>query len=38
MRTAGDLDRFKEFIEQRGSETGAWRGEVPSPDEEDERS
>ena len=27
-RTAGDLDRFKEFIEGRGVETGAWRGEV----------
>ena len=24
----GDLKRFKEFIESRGSETGAWRGEV----------
>lgn len=24
----GDLERFKEFIEARGSETGAWRGEV----------
>jgi uncharacterized membrane protein len=24
----GDLDRFKEFIESRGSETGAWRGEI----------
>ena len=23
-----DLDRFKEFIESRGAETGAWRGEV----------
>lgn len=23
-----DLSRFKEFIENRGSETGAWRGEV----------
>lgn len=23
-----DLERFKEFIEGRGSETGAWRGEV----------
>jgi len=23
-----DLKRFKEFIENRGSETGAWRGEV----------
>jgi uncharacterized membrane protein len=24
----GDLERFKHFIESRGSETGAWRGEV----------
>ena len=23
-----DLERFKDFIEQRGTETGAWRGEV----------
>jgi uncharacterized membrane protein len=23
-----DLDKFKEFIEARGQETGAWRGEV----------
>jgi uncharacterized membrane protein len=28
-RVKGDLQRFKEFIEQRGSETGAWRGDVP---------
>jgi uncharacterized membrane protein len=27
-RATGDLKRFKEFIESRGSETGAWRGEV----------
>ena len=27
-RVKGDLDRFKEFIEGRGAETGAWRGEV----------
>jgi uncharacterized membrane protein len=27
-RAKGDLDRFKEFIEARGAETGAWRGEV----------
>src|SRR5580765_7104110 len=27
----GDLDRFKEFIEKRGHETGAWRGEVDRP-------
>lgn len=24
----GDLKRFKEFIEERGRETGAWRGQV----------
>jgi len=24
----GDLERFKEFIESRGTETGAWRGEI----------
>ena len=28
LRVAGDLQRFKEFIETRGRETGAWRGEV----------
>jgi uncharacterized membrane protein len=28
MRVAGDLERFKTFIESRGRETGAWRGEV----------
>ena len=27
-RIKGDLTRFKEYIESRGSETGAWRGEV----------
>ncbi len=27
-RSEGDLERFKEFIESRGVETGAWRGEV----------
>jgi len=27
-RVQGDLERFKEFIESRGQETGAWRGEV----------
>ena len=30
-RVKGDLERFKEFIENRGSETGAWRGEVEQP-------
>jgi uncharacterized membrane protein len=27
-RVHGDLERFKELIEGRGSESGAWRGEV----------
>ncbi len=27
-RTEGDLERFKKFIESRGVETGAWRGQV----------
>ena len=27
-RIEGDLERFKEFIEARGTETGAWRGQV----------
>lgn len=30
-RAKGDLERFKAFIEARGVETGAWRGEVDSP-------
>jgi uncharacterized membrane protein len=30
-RVKGDLQRFKEFIESRGRETGAWRGDVPAP-------
>jgi uncharacterized membrane protein len=29
-RVKGDLERFKEFVESRGRETGAWRGEVES--------
>ncbi len=28
-KVKGDLERFKEFIEERGHPTGAWRGEVP---------
>ena len=28
-RVKADLERFKQFIESRGQETGAWRGEVP---------
>jgi uncharacterized membrane protein len=27
-RVEGDLKRFKEFIEARGTETGAWRGTI----------
>lgn len=33
LRVEGDLVRFKRFIESRGSETGAWRGEVRTRDE-----
>ena len=28
LRVQGDLIRFKKFIETRGRETGAWRGQV----------
>jgi uncharacterized membrane protein len=28
LRVQGDPERFKEFIEKRGRETGAWRGQV----------
>ena len=28
LRVAGDLERFKEFIETRGPETGGWSGQV----------
>jgi len=27
-RVKGDMERFKDFIEARGTETGAWRGTV----------
>jgi hypothetical protein len=27
-RVEGDLNRFKEFVETRGAETGGWRGEI----------
>jgi uncharacterized membrane protein len=30
-RIKGDLERFREFIESRGQETGGWRGEVDRP-------
>ena len=31
-RIRGDLERFKEFVESRGTETGAWRGEISQGD------
>jgi hypothetical protein len=27
-RVEGDMKRFRDFIEERGQETGAWRGDV----------
>ena len=30
-RTAGDLERFKSFIQERGSATGSWRGQIDPP-------
>ncbi len=30
-RAAGDLERFKDFIEERGTPTGEWRGEIEQP-------
>jgi uncharacterized membrane protein len=36
-RIQSDLDRFKAFIEKRGDETGAWRGEVDRPPQQGER-
>jgi uncharacterized membrane protein len=30
-RVKGDMQRFKDFIEHRGHETGAWRGDVKPP-------
>ena len=32
QRIGGDLQRFKDFIESRGQETGAWRGEIKGGD------
>jgi uncharacterized membrane protein len=29
-RASGDLERFKEFIEERGQATGAFRGTIPA--------
>jgi uncharacterized membrane protein len=30
-RVKGDMQRFREYIEARGQETGAWRGDVDRP-------
>ncbi len=30
-RVEGDLRRFRDYIESRGTETGAWRGEIGGP-------
>jgi uncharacterized membrane protein len=30
-RVTGDLERFKKFIESRGTEEGAWRGDIERP-------
>ena len=32
LEARGNLKKFKEMIEARGSETGAWRGTIHSPD------
>ena len=37
-RVEGDLKRFKEFIETRGTETGAWRGEIRHGASDDDQS
>lgn len=31
QRVEGDLERFKDFLESRGEETGAWRGTIRRP-------
>lgn len=36
-RVKGDLERFKKLIEARGSESGAWRGEVRDGERTDEQ-
>ena len=32
-RVKGDLERFKALIEERGQASGAWRGEVETPED-----
>ncbi|EWM11295.1 SRPBCC family protein [Kutzneria sp. 744] len=31
VRVSGDLERFKQYIEEQGHETGAWRGNIDAP-------
>ncbi len=31
LRIKGDLERFKQFVESEGHESGAWRGAVRHP-------
>jgi uncharacterized membrane protein len=38
LQVKSDLKRFKEFIERRGAETGAWRGEVHEGERTDRSS
>jgi len=38
QRVEGDLERFKEFIEDRGAETGAWRGQIEGRTVESDRN
>jgi uncharacterized membrane protein len=37
-RVKGDLERFKRFVESRGTPTGAWRGEIHGAEVRDDRS
>ena len=32
LQIKADLERFRQFIEGRGAETGEWRGRIPEPD------
>jgi uncharacterized membrane protein len=34
-RVRGDLERFKDLVESRGAETGAWRGEISAGQTQD---
>jgi uncharacterized membrane protein len=33
-RIEGDLERFRDFVEETGTETGAWRGEIHAEEEQ----